>query len=145
MNALSSAARSGLPLRMGTARLAPVRRVTVSWTVMFGEHLLPERRQVVVDDDRRDEAGVDHLEQVVVFEVPWGFLDGDRRLALRLQPLVQRDEARVEVAVLARVDVLSGQIVDRANRRGAGTGHHHLADVRARGIGEVHDAPAVPA
>ena len=33
-NALSSAARRGLFLRKGTARLAPVRRVTVSWTVM---------------------------------------------------------------------------------------------------------------
>ena len=34
-NALSSAASCGLFLRMATARLAPVRTVTVSWTVRF--------------------------------------------------------------------------------------------------------------
>ena len=32
-NALSSAASFGLFLRIGTARLAPVRTATVSWTV----------------------------------------------------------------------------------------------------------------
>ena len=33
------------------------------------KHLLPEGREIVVDHDGRDQAGVHHLEQVVVLEV----------------------------------------------------------------------------
>ena len=53
--------------------------------------------------------------------------------------VVQRDQALPGAAVLAGVDVLPGQVVDRGDRRGARTGHDHLADVGAGGIGEVHD------
>ena len=58
-------------------------------TVMLGEDLAPELGQVVVHDGDRGEAGVDHLEHVVVLEHVGGLVDHDRRLAARLQLLVQ--------------------------------------------------------
>jgi membrane-bound lytic murein transglycosylase MltF len=50
-----------------------------------GEHLAPERCQIVVDDGNRREAGVDHLEHVIVFEHIGSDRDDDWRLAARLQ------------------------------------------------------------
>ena len=54
-----------------------------------GEHLAPELGQVVVYDRDRREAGVDHLEDVVVFEHVGGLVDHHGRLAARFQLLVQ--------------------------------------------------------
>ena len=54
-----------------------------------GEHLAPELGQVVVHDGDRGEAGVDHLEHVIVFEDVGRLVDHHRRLAARLQLLVQ--------------------------------------------------------
>jgi hypothetical protein len=48
-----------------------------------GEDLLPERREVVVDNRDRDQPGVDHLQHVVVFEVVGDELHEHRRLVLR--------------------------------------------------------------
>ena len=103
-----------------------------------GEDLFPEGRHVVVDHRNRDDVRVDHLEHVVVFEVARNLPDGGRRLALRLQPPVQRDEALVVLAVFAGVDILPGQVVGRGNRGGGWARHDDLADVGASGVGEVH-------
>ena len=81
-NPLRAALSCGLFLRMATASSPPVRTVTVSCTVRSGEDLLPELRQVVVDDGDGDESRVDHLEHVVVFEVVVRELHQHRRLAL---------------------------------------------------------------
>ena len=65
-----------------------------------GEHLAPECRQVVVDDGDRREAGIDHFEDVVVFEHLGRFVDDDRRLAARLQLRIEADETLVVDAAL---------------------------------------------
>ena len=78
---------------------------------MLGEHLAPELGQIVVHDGDRGEAGVDHLEDVVVFEHAGGLVDDHRRLAARLQLLVQAGEALVVDAPLADEHLLAGQIV----------------------------------
>ena len=70
----------------------PERTVTSRCTVMFGEHLFPEFGQIVVHDGDRREAGVDHLEHVIVFEDVRGFVDHHGRFAARFQLLVQAGE-----------------------------------------------------
>ena len=76
-----------------------------------GEHLAPELGQIVVHDGDRGQAGVDHLEDVVVFEHAGGLVDDHRRLALRLQLAVQAGEALVIDAPFADEHLLAGQIV----------------------------------
>jgi hypothetical protein len=68
----------------------------------------------------RDEACIDHLQQVLVLEIPRDFPDDGRRLTVRLQALIQRDQALVVLAVLAGEDVFPSQVVDRGNRRRTG-------------------------
>ena len=66
----SSALSCGLPLRTAHAISPPVRTATSPCTVMLREDLLPEIRLVLVDDDERNDAGVEHLEQVFVLKRP---------------------------------------------------------------------------
>ena len=91
----------------------------------------------VAKPDVRIEPRVDHLQQIVVLEVPGDLTNDHRRLALGLQPLVERDQALVVLAVLPRVNLLAGQIFDRSNCRRAGCGDQDFIDVAARGIREV--------
>ena len=58
----------GFSLRNATARVPPDRTVTSRVHRDVGEHLAPELGQIVVHDGDRGEAGVDHLEHVIVFE-----------------------------------------------------------------------------
>ena len=123
-------------MRNATARLPPERRAIVLVHVDAGEHLAPELGQVVVHDGNRGEAGVDHLEHVIVFEHVGRLVDDDCRLAARFQLLVQADEALVIDARLSDEHLLTGQIVHRGDRRRARSGDHHFADVGARRLGE---------
>ena len=104
-----------------------------------GEDLAPELREVVVDDDGREQAGVHHFEQVVVFEVLGRVADHDRRLPALRELLVERDQAVAVGAARPREDLLAGQVVHRRNRRRARAGDQDLAHVRTRGIAEVHE------
>ena len=56
----------------------------------ISENLLPGVCEIIVDHRCRNKARVDHFEQVIVFQAFRGFLDGDRRLSLCLEPLVER-------------------------------------------------------
>ena len=75
------------------ARLPPERTATSLVHLDAGEHLAPELGQIVVHDGNRGEAGVDHLEDVVVFEHVGRLVDDDGRLAARFQLLVQAGRA----------------------------------------------------
>ena len=103
---------------------------------MSGEHLAPELGQIVVHDGDRGEAGVDHLEHVIVFEHVGGLVDHHGRLAARLQLLVQAGEALVIDARLSDEHLLAGQIVHRGDRRRSWPGDHHFAHVGARRLRE---------
>ena len=103
------------------------------------EDLLPEAREIVVDDDRRDETGVHHLEQVVVFEVVRREANLHRRLTLCLELLVEREEALVVRALLADEHLPARQVRYRSERRLADGGDDNLADVHPGGIGEVDE------
>ena len=104
-----------------------------------GEDLLPEIGQIVVDDGDRCETGVDHLEDVVVFEDVGRLLDHHGRLAARFQLLVQADDVPVIDAGLADEHLLTRQIVERRDARRARTGDDHFADVGARRLRESRD------
>ena len=116
-----------LAKRDGQAAAGPHGDVLVHLDV--GEHLAPERRQVVVDDGDRRQTGVDHLEHVVVFEHVRGLVDDHRGLAARLQLRVQRDEALLVDAPLTDEHLLASQIVDRGDGRRTWSGDDDLADV----------------
>jgi hypothetical protein len=73
---------------------------------------------------------------VVVFEKRRSLHEHRRRLAARLQLLVQRDEALLVDAPFADEHVLAGEIVQCADRRRAWSGDHHLTDVGARRLRE---------
>ena len=88
MNALSSAASFGLFLRIATARFPPVRSGQSAVNGQIGEDLLPVVGEIAVDDRGGDQTGIDHFEQVVVFQALRSDLDDDRWLALRLQPAI---------------------------------------------------------
>jgi hypothetical protein len=75
---------------------------------------------VLVDDDDRDEARVEHLEQVLVLQRLGRFPERDRGLLLRGEPLVERDEALVVARRLAHEDFLAGEIVEVASLGDAG-------------------------
>ena len=82
--------------------------------------LLPEVRQIVVNDDGRNQPRVHHLDQVVVLEVLRRGANHDRRLPLGLEPVVEREQALMVAARFADEDLLSRQGVNRGNR---GTSH----------------------
>ena len=65
---LTTSRSLGFSLRNATARLPPDRTRDVLVHLDAGEHLAPELGQIVVHDGDRGEAGVDHLEHVIVFE-----------------------------------------------------------------------------
>ena len=88
MNALSEATSFGLFFH-GNSQVSPAAKRQVVATVHGRENLLPELGQIVVDDSGRYQSGVDHLEQVVVLQPSGGSHDLHRRLARRLQPLVE--------------------------------------------------------
>jgi hypothetical protein len=48
---------------------------------------------VLVNDDKRDEAGVEHLEQILVLQRLGGFFEPDRRFLIGRKLLVEWIEA----------------------------------------------------
>ena len=101
-----------------------------------GKHFAPELGQIVVDDGDWREAGVDHLEHVIVLEDGGGFDEHGRRLAARLQLLVQLDEALFIDAPLADEHLLAGEIVRRGDRWRAWPGDHNFAHIGTRRLRE---------
>ena len=116
MKPLSAAASRGLPLRIATARWPPVRTGARSCRTRPAKHLFPESREIVVDHGRWDQAGVDHLQKVVVLQAFRRFLDDDGRAAGGLEAPVERLEA-VEIArAPANEDPLSAELAEGSQR-----------------------------
>ena len=69
MNLFNPATACGLFLRTATASWPPVRTAAFWWTTRFGKHLGPVIGQVIVDDGGGNQTGVDHLKQIVVFQI----------------------------------------------------------------------------
>ena len=57
-----------------------------------GEHLFPERRDVAVDDDGLDQAGVEHVERILIFDVVGRWPQHDLRLALLAEVFVESEQ-----------------------------------------------------
>ncbi len=75
-----------------------------------GEDLLPEPGLVLVHDDEGQQAGIDHLHQIFIFQRLRGGLDVDKRFSRRLVGLVVGREALEVAGGGAHVDPLAGQI-----------------------------------
>ncbi|MNP38251.1 hypothetical protein D3C76_1317520 [compost metagenome] len=84
---------------------------------------------MLVHDDERNHPGVQHLDQVLVFQSLWCFLEDDRRFALAGETLVEGHQALVITGGFANEDYLSRQFVHAGHCGRVGTGDHHLADV----------------
>ncbi|MNR42474.1 hypothetical protein D3C85_1609950 [compost metagenome] len=63
------------------------------------EDLLPEVRFVLVHDDERNHPGVQHLDQVLVFQSLWCFLEDDRRFAGHCGRVGTGDHHLADVAI----------------------------------------------
>ena len=88
--------------------------------VVHGElrkDLLPEVRQVLVDDDERNEAGVEHLDQILVLQRLGGFLEYHRWFLFGRKLLVECNEALVIARRFAHEDFLAGEIVQAGDVR----------------------------
>jgi hypothetical protein len=70
----------------------------------FGNTLFQKTCEIVVDHDGRDQAGVHHLEEVVVLELRWGLPNCHRGLPLGFERLVEREQALVVTAEFAGED-----------------------------------------
>ena len=101
-----------------------------------GKDLLPEGGEIVVDHDGRDQAGVHHLEQVVVLQDCRGLPDHHQRPRLGHELLVERDQVLEVTTELAGEDLLAGQVRHGGNGRRAGAGDQDLADIHPGGIAE---------
>ena len=98
---------------------------------------------MVVDDGERDQADVQHLEQVLVLEVLVGRDQPRRGAPGRHQAPVQGLEARPVAARAADPDLPAGQVVEGRDLRRGRPGDHDLPDVLEVGLGEVDLGPAL--
>ena len=102
------------------------------------EHLLPERREVIVDDGGRDEAGIHHLEEVLVLELLIRLDDAYWRTSGLLQRSIQATEATEVARGPAYVHVAPGQVFGALGRRHALAGDDDFAHVAEQRRREVH-------
>ena len=102
------------------------------------EDLRPELREIIVDDRDADEAGVHHLEDVVVVETLRGLEDRDRWAPASLEPQVECPQALGVTARSPDEDFQSGQVLDGFHDGHARRGHHDLADVAPDGNRKIH-------
>ena len=111
----SSAALScGLPLRIAHAISPPVRTATSSCTVSCGKICFQKSALCLLTTMSGIEAGVEHLEQILVLQRLGGFLECHRRFLFGRKLLVERDEALVIARRFAHEDFLAGEIVQLA-------------------------------
>ena len=106
--------------------------------------LRPQSGDMVVDDGRGDQPGIDHLQDVLVLQLFVGIDDSRGRFA----PVAQRDVQPLEAVVIAGgaadEHIPAGQIVCRCDRRRAARRHNHLGHPGRDRHGEVGDlAPGV--
>ena len=57
-----------------------------------GEHLFPGSRDVAVDDDGLDQAGIEHVERILIFDVVGRWPRHDLRLALLAEVFVESEQ-----------------------------------------------------
>ena len=107
------------------------------------EHFLPELREVVVRDGDRDEAGADHLEDVIVFEDDGESCDHHGRLAAGFELLVQLGKALGIEALFADEYLLAGQIVERRDRWRARPGYHDFAHIGPGRLRKARECPSL--
>ena len=104
-----------------------------------GEDLRPELREIVVDYGDVDEAGVHHLEDVVVLEILRGVQDRDRRPPVTLELLIEGTQALRITARPSHEDFVSGQVLSGLHCGQTRRRDHDLADVPPVRDREVHD------
>ena len=94
---------------------------------------------MIVDDGKRKQARVHHLDQIFVLDVFVDGLNRDRLQALGQERLAQRSEMTGVNTGIAHADLTSGEILDRVELGRGGTGDHYLLDVLQPWIDEVDD------
>ena len=72
--------------------------------------LRPEFRDRTLADGRRNDAGVDHLQEILVLEARIGLLDRHRAGTGLLETIIERDEIFVVAARATHVNFAPGEI-----------------------------------
>ena len=62
---------------------------------------------MLVDDDERNDAGIEHFEQIFILERLRRILEHNRRFLFRCKPLVQRNQTFVVARRFANEDFLA--------------------------------------
>ena len=101
------------------------------------QHLGPQLGLVVIDHHERDQAGIEHVEQVLVLEVLVGLDQPQRGALLRREAAAESLEACPVAARVAYPDLLTGQVLDGGEFRRGRSRHHHLLHVLEVGLREV--------
>ena len=97
----------------------------------------PEHGLVAVDDGRRQQAGIDHLQEVLVLEELLRRHQPNRLQASRPEVVVELLEAPPVAGGTPHVDLPAREIVQRARPVRGRPGDHQLADVAQQRVREV--------
>ena len=82
--------------------------------------LLPELRDGVVDDDERNQTGIEHLDQVLIFQCLGSLLEHNEWLLRCRQLLVECNEALVIARGFAHEHFFAGKVVHAGDFRRSG-------------------------
>jgi len=82
----------------------------------------------VIDDLQLDQARIEHLHQVLVFQCIGNENELDLRLTIVLEAFVELLQAFEIARGLAHVHLLARKVIERLELWRLRTGHHHLAD-----------------
>ena len=113
--ALSASRSFGLSLRNATASGPPVRTVTSACTLMLVKTCLQKSARKSSTTVIGDEAGIDHLQHVVVFELAGARVITTAGLPRAFSCAFRSREALVIDAALSDEHFLAGQVVDRGD------------------------------
>ena len=116
--------RAVLADRPAYLRLRPQHDVLAN--LHLGQHLGPDLGLPVVDHDRLQQPGIEHLEHVLVLERARQVDELGFGLACLLEALVQRLHAQRLARDLAKVHGLARKVVDRGDGRRGRAGHQDL-------------------
>jgi hypothetical protein len=116
-NSFTTAASSGLFFAKGPGDVALAGHGGILVNRDVVKDLVPERGLVAVHHDQGDEAGIEHLEQVFIFQVLVCRHNLDRAFTFAFKAFVEFSKALVIAARFSDMDLFSGKVVEAGDFR----------------------------
>ncbi len=102
------------------------------------QHPRPESSQIVVGNCDLDQTGIDHLQEVLGFEILAGGDDLDLLETAFTKRRIELFEALPVAARFTDNDSLTRKVIDAGEFGRVRTGHNQFADILRAGYGEIH-------